>query len=256
MEEPLAWTGTFRGAQRDLSVAASPDKPFTTDLASVPRSLTWLFPRYGKYTKAAILHDFLCQNFQKPARTAAVAQSLLPLRDRSDADEVFLVLMGELKVPWLRRSLMWTAVSWATLLTSLVPGRRSKPVLRWVGRGAVLCSLVALAVLFALRPGRSSLAEVLLLLPAAVLVGGTLALGRGDRARTYPVVYVLTVVFSPLLAMGIVLGIALFGYLFIEDLVSGLPATRRFVADLFSPAAKAQKIATPQFARIAAVYES
>ena len=25
--------------------------------ASVPQWLTWLFPRYGKYTKAAVLHD-------------------------------------------------------------------------------------------------------------------------------------------------------------------------------------------------------
>ncbi len=30
-----------------------------TDFASVPRMFVWLLPRYGRYTKAAILHDHL-----------------------------------------------------------------------------------------------------------------------------------------------------------------------------------------------------
>jgi Protein of unknown function (DUF1353) len=33
---------------------------FTTDFASVPRVFVWFLPRYGRYTKAAILHDYLC----------------------------------------------------------------------------------------------------------------------------------------------------------------------------------------------------
>ena len=33
------------------------DQP--TDFASVPRLFVWLLPRYGRYTKAAILHDHL-----------------------------------------------------------------------------------------------------------------------------------------------------------------------------------------------------
>ena len=100
-----------------------PQHPFSTDLASVPRSLTWLFPRYGKYTKAAVVHDYLCQNFRSAPSVASPA-SLLPLVDRSDADEVFFLLMTELGVPVLRRGLMWGAVSWATLITALMPGRR------------------------------------------------------------------------------------------------------------------------------------
>jgi hypothetical protein len=31
-----------------------------TDFASVPRVFVWFIPRYGRYTKAAILHDYLC----------------------------------------------------------------------------------------------------------------------------------------------------------------------------------------------------
>src|SRR4026208_1561153 len=32
-----------------------------TDFASVPRPFVWFIPRYGRYTKAAILHDRLCR---------------------------------------------------------------------------------------------------------------------------------------------------------------------------------------------------
>ena len=107
--------------------------------------------------------------------------------------------MTELGVPRLRRRLMWGAVSRATVMTSLVPGRRSNPVLRRVGR-----VIVALA----------------------------------------------------LIAIGLVLGAVLFIYFFVEDVFAGLPATRAFLRDLFSRQAKLEKLATPQFARLAAVIES
>ena len=34
-------------------------KGFRTDLASVPWVFRWLFPKHGKYTRAAVLHDYL-----------------------------------------------------------------------------------------------------------------------------------------------------------------------------------------------------
>jgi hypothetical protein len=68
---------------------------FQTDFASVPGVFVWLIPRYGRYTKAAILHDFLCDT--KPI-------------NRSDADGLFRRAMRELEVPFLRRWLMWAAV--------------------------------------------------------------------------------------------------------------------------------------------------
>lgn len=71
---------------------------FDTDFASVPKIFTWLLPRYGKYTKAAILHDWLC------------AQARKGLIVRSDADGIFRRSMRELGVPFLRRWLMWSAV--------------------------------------------------------------------------------------------------------------------------------------------------
>src|SRR5262249_8024803 len=62
------------------------------------RIFTWLLPRYGRYTRPAILHDYLCDL----ARTGAI--------DRADADGIFRRAMRELGVPFLKRWLMWTAV--------------------------------------------------------------------------------------------------------------------------------------------------
>jgi hypothetical protein len=62
--------------------------------------------------------------------------------------------------------------------------------------------------------------------------------------------------FSPLLALGLVLGLALYVYFFVEDVFARLPATRAFFTDLFSKEAKLRKLGTPQFARVAAVMES
>ena len=254
LTENLVWTGNFRGSQRELTVPASADHPFSTDLASVPRSLTWLFPRYGKYTKAAVLHDYLCQNFRS-APSVESSASLLPLKDRSDADEVFFRLMTELGVPGLRRALMWGAVSWATLITALTPGRRSTPVSRWIGR--ILVILAMLVGLFALiaQHDLTAVIEAAVAIPAAVIAGGTIALGRTDRILEYLAAFFLTMLFSPLLALGLVLGIALYAYFFVEDLFAGLPGTRRFIRDLFSKDAKLEKLGTAQFARLAAVME-
>src|SRR5262245_24845797 len=90
---------------------------FRTDFASVPRVFVWLIPKYGRYTKAAILHDFLCEE-SKAGRF-----------DRDDADGLFRRAMRELGVPFLRRWIMWGAVSLATQWIKLrnrhrVPARR------------------------------------------------------------------------------------------------------------------------------------
>jgi hypothetical protein len=84
---------------------------FQTDFASVPRIFVWLLPRYGKYTKAAILHDWLCARVREGAF------------DRSDADGLFRRSMRELGVPFVRRWLMWAAVRWGAGPRSLfAPG--------------------------------------------------------------------------------------------------------------------------------------
>ena len=101
--EPL----TYRGRRDTFVVPAG----FRTDFASVPRVVVWLFPRFGRYTMAAVLHDWLV--------TEGLAGGLVSARD---ADGLFRRVLREEGVPPLRRWLMWTGVRWGALLT---PGRRA-----------------------------------------------------------------------------------------------------------------------------------
>lgn len=73
-----------------------------TDLASVPGILLWFVPRYGQHTLPALLHDQL------------VDHDLVDERER--ADRIFRDAMGEQGVRFLRRWLMWSAVSLATMV--------------------------------------------------------------------------------------------------------------------------------------------
>lgn len=75
-----------------------------TDFASVPRAFVWFLPRYGSYTMAAILHDYLWKVRAAKGRM-----------DWVDADGIFRRAMRELNVPFLRRWIMWAAVRWVAL---------------------------------------------------------------------------------------------------------------------------------------------
>jgi len=88
-----------------LVPAHDPDLPPTapnnsTDLASVPFWLWWFVASYGLHTRAALLHDQLVDMTQI---------------DRVEADRVFRLALEESKVRWMRRWLMWAAVSMATM---------------------------------------------------------------------------------------------------------------------------------------------
>jgi Protein of unknown function (DUF1353) len=72
-----------------------------TDLASVPAALTWLVARYGRHSLPALLHDNLVKPDMDPAH-------------REQADTTFREAMKEMRVPFVRRWLMWGAVSVAT----------------------------------------------------------------------------------------------------------------------------------------------
>ena len=92
----------YRGQTDEFTVPAG----MPTDFASVPRVFVWFLPRYGRYTKAAILHDYLWRY-----RVGDPSQPVT----RRDADGLFRRVMRELGVPFLRRWIMWTAVRWAAL---------------------------------------------------------------------------------------------------------------------------------------------
>lgn len=91
---------TYRAKSVDFQVPVNQ----RTDFASVPREFVWFIPRYGIYTKAAILHDYLCR--------VAVPDGQI---SRIDADGIFRQAMRELGVPFLRRWIMWAAVRWGAL---------------------------------------------------------------------------------------------------------------------------------------------
>jgi hypothetical protein len=77
---------------------------FVTDFASVPRVAVWLIPRFGRYTPAAILHDWLCG--------PGIRGGLI---SPTDADGVFRRILRELDVPTVQRWLMWTGVRWSAV---------------------------------------------------------------------------------------------------------------------------------------------
>ena len=90
-----------------------------SDFASVPRFLTWLIPRYGQHTMAALLHDHL----QHHLVTERDPRPDDPERVTSEqADTIFREALSSSRVPFLRRWVMWTAVSLRTIVKSGVAG--------------------------------------------------------------------------------------------------------------------------------------
>ncbi|MEX0874636.1 MAG: DUF1353 domain-containing protein [Actinomycetota bacterium] len=105
-------------------------KGMQTDFASVPRMFVWFIPRYGKYTKAAILHDYL---WRHKATRGEIRWA--------DADGIFRRVMRELDVAFLRRWLMWSAVRLASVFKPGPSDGRFEEVWR-----ALLFALVGLVV--------------------------------------------------------------------------------------------------------------
>lgn len=68
-----------------------------TDFASIPRLLWAIFPRWGKYGNAAVIHDWMYWN--QP-------------RSRREADDIFLEGMEVLEVPKWKRNTIYYAVRW------------------------------------------------------------------------------------------------------------------------------------------------
>lgn len=79
------------GSGRTIRVPAG----LVTDFASVPRLLWNIFPPWGKYGKAAVLHDFMYQR-QEFTKTFS--------------DAIFLEAMEAIGVGWLTRTLIWNGV--------------------------------------------------------------------------------------------------------------------------------------------------
>lgn len=122
-EFELAHTVTYQGKEDTWVVP----KGEGTDLASVPIGLSWLIPRYGRYTRAAVLHDYLWSHPE--------------LISKSDADGVFRRVLRELGVSALRRWTMWAAVRLASILKH--HGAEGTPLKHWLSLAVLWPALIA-----------------------------------------------------------------------------------------------------------------
>lgn len=105
LEAPLRYQGND-----DLIVVPA---GFRTDFASVPRSLQWLAPSTGKYTLAAVLHDYLCSGMVNgfvPVPTGSGPLDPWTLISSREADGLFRRVMREEGVGPVQRWLLWSGV--------------------------------------------------------------------------------------------------------------------------------------------------
>jgi hypothetical protein len=104
------------------TVPADEGQEFCTDLASIPSFASWLVPKDGSHTPAALIHDaMVLDGDETPSYSPAD-----PVVEREEADRLFREGMQHLGVRLLRRWLMWTAVS--------IPTFFSPPGHYWVRR--------------------------------------------------------------------------------------------------------------------------
>lgn len=87
-------------------------KGFITDFATT-KFMGWLLPSTGKYGKASVVHDYLCD--EKIIRDRAGN----PVRkaSRKEADKIFLEAMKESDVNWIIRHIMYLGVRTYAILS-------------------------------------------------------------------------------------------------------------------------------------------
>lgn len=86
------------GSGRTIDVAVG----FQTDFASVPRPLWWVFPPWGIYGNAAVIHDWLYWTQQIDGKPIV----------HQDADRIFDEAMAVLNVGGFTRWCLFHAVLW------------------------------------------------------------------------------------------------------------------------------------------------
>ncbi|HKJ12466.1 MAG TPA: DUF1353 domain-containing protein [Ornithinimicrobium sp.] len=198
---------------------------FATDLASVPRLLTWLVPRSGVFLPAAVLHDALTEP----------GQHLGPEVDRVEADRLFREAMIGLGTGTVRAWLMWSAVTATTMWLAPQLTRRVALVLT-LGLVLVLGGLATLDLLdlWDVLPWmgqRPLVAELVWGAVFAVLVPWVLSLTWG---RLWPAGTILGVALALLWHITAVLAGLYLTYLALERAVSG-PAGARGEHARWSP---------------------
>lgn len=82
----------------DISNIITIPKGFITDFATTPRILWSVLPPFGRYAKACVLHDFLCEN----AKIGNIS--------RKYADSVFKEALKVSKVHFFTRNVLYIGV--------------------------------------------------------------------------------------------------------------------------------------------------
>ncbi len=134
LERRLAYLDRHVG---ELLVPA--DHDFRTDLTSVPALFTWLVPKTGAHLPAALLHDALVGGRVDQASYVATEGHVV---DRVRADRIFRDAMADTGTGVIRRWIIWTAVTVATIFVGRdVPWSRAK---HWSYRVAAGVTIVAI----------------------------------------------------------------------------------------------------------------
>ncbi len=137
LERRLAYLDRHLG---ELLVPADPG--FRTDLTSVPALFTWLVPKTGAHLPAALLHDALVAGRDDPTSYVSTDGHEV---DRVEADRIFRDAMADTGTGVIRRWIVWTAVTVATIFVGrAVPWTRTK---HWSYRVAAAVTIVTILYL-------------------------------------------------------------------------------------------------------------
>ncbi len=124
----------------ELLVPATAD--FRTDLTSVPALFTWLVPKTGAHLPAALLHDALVAGRDDPTSYVSTDGHEV---DRVEADRIFRDAMADTGTGVVRRWIVWTAVTVATIFVGeAVPWSRAKHWSYRVAAGVTVAAIVYL----------------------------------------------------------------------------------------------------------------
>ena len=118
------------------------DAGFRTDLTSVPALFTWLVPKTGAHLPAALLHDALVAGRGDPTSYVSTDGHEV---DRVEADRIFRDAMADTGTGVIRRWIVWTAVTVATIFVGrAVPWT---PARHWSYRVAAAVTIVTVLYL-------------------------------------------------------------------------------------------------------------
>ena len=91
--EPFSYDVGVEGSGNTVTVPVL----FMTDFASIPRPLWSIFPQWGRYGNAAVIHDF---GYRDQSRA------------RAEVDHIFREAMGVLGVGPVTRYILYSGVRW------------------------------------------------------------------------------------------------------------------------------------------------